>query len=169
MADRSSFADTDQKAAAKGLYLIRDFDPGKPRHGYVLVQGSSSTFNLVGILPQLEQAGVNIRVIAVISEDLFNYQPEEYRDSVLPPEAKYDLMVVSTGTRRVWPIRDVGPLTEEYSLVSDWHDRWLTGGTERDVIAEAHLDPDSILDGVKRFASERERRLSRQRDALGAL
>ena len=32
VADRSTFADTDQKAAAKGLYLIRDFDPGKPRH-----------------------------------------------------------------------------------------------------------------------------------------
>ena len=169
VADRSSFANTDLKAAAKGLYLVRDFDPGKPRHGYVLAQGSSSTFNLVSVLPQLERAGVNVRVIAVISEDLFNYQPEEYRHSVLPPEAKYDLMVVSTGTRRSWPIRDVGPLTGEYSLVSDWHDRWLTGGSERDVIAEAHLDPDSILAGVKRFAEEHDRRISQQRDALGAL
>lgn len=169
VADRSTFADTDLKAAAKGLYLIRDFDPDRPRDGYVLVQGSSSTFNLVSVLPRLEQAGVNVRVIAVISEDLFDYQPEAYRASVLPPEAKYDLMVVSTGTRRSWPIRDVGPLTEEYSLVSDWHDRWLTGGTEGDVIAEAHLDPESILDGVKRFAAERDRRLGRQRDALGAL
>ena len=112
---------------------------------------------------------MNIRVIAVISEDLFDYQPEEYRVSVLPPEAKYDMMVVSTGTHRSWPIRDVGPLTEEYSLVSDWHDRWLTGGSELDVIAEAHLDPSSILDGIKRFAAERDQRLSRLRDALGAL
>ena len=47
VADRSGFADTDIKAAAKGLYVIRDFAPGKPRHGYVIAQGSSSTFNLV--------------------------------------------------------------------------------------------------------------------------
>ena len=32
---------------------------------------------------------------------------------------------------------------------------WLTGGTEADVIAEAHLDPDSIFAGVQRFAQER--------------
>jgi hypothetical protein len=30
VADRSKFADTDLKAAAKGFYVIRDFAPGKP-------------------------------------------------------------------------------------------------------------------------------------------
>ena len=57
VADRSTFADTDLKAAAKGFYVIRDFDPGKPRHGYVLAQGSSSTFNLMQALPHLEETG----------------------------------------------------------------------------------------------------------------
>ena len=79
------------------------------------------------------------------------------------------MMVVTTGTRRMWPVRDVGPLTTEYSLVSDWHDRWLTGGLEPDVIAEAHLDEGSIKAGVERFAAERETRLGRQREALSAL
>ena len=74
------------------------------QHGYVIVQGSSSTVNLVSVLPRLAQAGVNVKVIAAISEELFDRQPEAYRQSVLPPEARYDLMVVSTGTRRVWPI-----------------------------------------------------------------
>jgi transketolase len=82
-----------------------------------------------------------VKVIAAISEDLFDRQPEAYRHSVLPPEAYYDLMVVSTGTRRMWPVRDVGPLTDEYSLTSDWDNQWLTGGLEPEVIAEAHLDP----------------------------
>ena len=54
VADRSTFADTDLRAAAKGLYVIRDFAPGKPRHGYVVAQGSSATFNLVSVLPRLE-------------------------------------------------------------------------------------------------------------------
>ncbi len=169
VADRSTFADSDPLAARKGFYVLRDFDADKPRHGYVLVQGSSSTVNLMRTLPQLEADGINVKVIAAISEDLFERQPQAYRDAVLPPQARYDLMVVSTGTRRMWPLRDVGPLTDEYSLVSDWHDRWLTGGLEPDVIAEAHLDQSSIAEGVARFAAERESRLKRQREAFAAL
>ena len=169
VADRSTFADTDLKAAAKGLYVIRDFDESKPRNGYVLVQGSSSSVNLMKVLPRLEEAGANVKVIATISEELFDLQPEAYRNSVLPPEAKYDLMVVTTGTRRMWPVRNLGPLTDEYSLVSDWHNEWLTGGSESDVIAEAHLDPESIFAGVKRFADDHESRVARQRDAVASL
>ena len=150
----------------KGFYVIRDFAPGKPRHGYVITQGSSSTVNLVSTLPKLEEAGINVKVVAAISEELFDRQPESYRKSVLPPEAYYDLMVVSTGTRRVWPLRDVGPLTDEYSLTSDWDNQWLTGGLEAEVIAEAHLDPKSIFNGIQRFATEREKRISRQRNLL---
>lgn len=166
VADRSNFADKDIRAAAKGLYVIRDFTPGKPKHGYVIAQGSSSTVNLVKVLPRLEQAGINVKVVSAVSEDLFDWQPEAYRNSVLPPEAFFDAMVVSTGTRRVMPLRDLGPLTDEYSLTSDWDNQWLTGGLEPDVIAEAHLDPESIFNGIKRFADEREKRLSTQRDRL---
>jgi transketolase len=88
---------------------------------------------------------------------------------VLPPEALYDLMVVSTGTRRMWPIRDVGPLTDAYSMTSDWDNQWLSGGLEPEVIAEAHLDPDSIFRGIERFARERRERLARQRGMLERL
>src|SRR5580658_4639613 len=168
VADRSKFADTDLMAAAKGLYVIRDFAPDKPRHGYVIAQGSSSTVNLVKVLPKLEQAGINVKVIAAISEALFDRQPEAYRNSVLPPQARYDLMVVSTGTRRVWPLSDPGPLTDAYSLTSDWDNQWLTGGLEADVITEAHLDRDSIFAGVTRFAEARDERIATQRERLTA-
>jgi transketolase len=149
--------------------VIRDFAPGKPKHGYVVAQGSSSTFNLVSVLPKLEEAGINVKVVAAISEELFDRQPEAYRHSVLPPEAYEDLMFVSTGTRRMWPLRGVGPLTDAYSLTSDWDNQWLTGGTEQDVIAEAHLDAKSIFAGVQRFAQERAKRLERLRSNLAAL
>jgi transketolase len=166
VADRSTFADTDPRAAAKGLYVIRDFAPGKARHGYVIAQGSSSTVNLVKTLPRLEQAGINVKVVSVISEELFDRQPEAYRHAVLPPEALVDAMVVSSGTRRVWPVRGLGPLTDEYSLTSDWDNHWLTGGLEKDVIAEAHLDPESIFKGVERFAADHAGRIARQAASL---
>src|SRR3972149_6472064 len=161
VADRNRFADKDLRAAAKGVYVIRDFAPGKPKHGYVVAQGSSATFNLVSMLPKLEAAGINVKALSAISEELFDRQPESYRNSVLPPEARQDLMFVMSGTRRMWPLRNVGPLTDDYSLTADFHNEWLTGGLEADVIAEAHLDPESIFAGVKRFAEDRPERIGR--------
>jgi transketolase len=169
VADRSTFADTDIRAAAKGFYVIRDFDPSQPKDGYVLAQGSSSTVNLVSALPTLENDGVNVKVIACISEELFDRQTVDYQNSVLPEAAKNDLMVVSTGTQRVMPVAGVGPLTAKYSLFSDWDNQWLSGGTEPDVIAEAHLDKPSIIEGVKRFAKDRENRINYQRAAIESL
>ena len=166
VADRSAFADPDPLAAAKGFYVIRDFAPDKLRHGTVVVQGASSTVNLVKILPRLEQAGINVKVVSAISEELFDRQPESYRRTVLPAAALFDAMVVSTGTRRVWPVRNLGPMTDAYSLTSDWDDQWLTGGLEGEVIKEAHLDPESIFKGIERFAKERDKRMAAQSAAL---
>lgn len=169
VADRSRFADSDITAARKGFYVIRDFVAGWPRQGYVIVQGASATMNVVRELAHLDEGGINVKVISAVSEELFDRQPESYRRKVLPPEALYDLMVVSTGTRRVWPLRDVGPLTDEYSLTSDWDNQWLSGGLEAEVIAEAHLDQASILAGIERFAKDRAQRLARQREFLVSL
>jgi transketolase len=151
------------------MYVIRDFDPGNPKQGFVVVQGSSSTVNLVSVLPRFEEEGLNVKVISAISDELFHRQPEAYKNSVLPPEARYDMMVVSTGTRRIAPLEYSGPLTDEYSLVSDWDDQWLTGGNEADVIAEARLDPESIFQGVKRFAVDHDSRIARQAAQLDSL
>ncbi len=169
VADRSRFADPDVKAAAKGLYVIRDFAPDRPRQGYVVVQGASATVNVLKELPHLEERGINVKIISAISEDLFDRQPDSYRRKVLPPEALFDLMVISTGTRRVWPIRNVGPLTDKYSLTADQDNQWLSGGLESDVIAEARLDQASIFAGIQRFAEDREQRLASQRELVGAV
>ena len=169
VADRSTFADGGLKAAARGLYLIREFDPGAPPMGTVFVQGSSSTRNLVNVIPRLDAEGLNVRVVSVISTELFAAQPREYREALLPDAARCDCMVVSTMTKRVPPVPNLGVLTEEYSLYADFDDRWRSGGSERDVIAEARLDEESIFRGVARFARERASRLERQRRALAAL
>ena len=51
-----------------------------------------------------------------------------------------------------------GPLAREYSLSSDWDDRWRTGGTVDEVIDEAHLGPDHILEAIERYAADRDER-----------
>ena len=54
---------------------------------------------------------------------------------------------------------------EEYALYSDWDDRWRTGGTPEEVLEEALLSPEYILDGVRRFLDSRPERLARLRAA----
>ena len=164
--DRAKLADSDIKAAAKGFYILKDFDPSKPKEGYIVVQGSSCTSNLVAQMAAIKEAGHNVRIIAAVSEELFNRQPKQYRDEVLPESAKYNMMIVSTGTKRMWPVTGVGPLTEEYSLVSDHDDVWLSGGSEGEVLKEARLDPNSIFDAVAKFATEHPERMKRQAELL---
>eukprot|EP01087_Luapelamoeba_hula_P011908 TRINITY_DN3300_c0_g1_i1.p1 TRINITY_DN3300_c0_g1~~TRINITY_DN3300_c0_g1_i1.p1 ORF type:complete len:869 (-),score=151.33 TRINITY_DN3300_c0_g1_i1:25-2589(-) len=168
--DRNTFADTDPLAASKGCYVIREYDSSKPRGGTVLVQGTASTVNLVKVMPRLVEAGHNVRVISVISEDLFALQPKEYQEKVLPTnERMFDVMTVSTSSKRVDVLPGLGAISREYSLTPDFDDKWRTGGTESDVIAEAHMDPEHIFQAVSRFASEREQRLEKQKQALLAL
>ena len=164
--DRAKLADSDIKAAAKGFYILKDFEPSKPKEGYIVVQGSSCTSNLVAQMDAIKEAGHNVRIIAAVSEELFNRQPKQYRDEVLPESAKYNMMIVSTGTKRMWPVTGVGPLTEEYSLVSDHDDVWLSGGSEGEVLKEARLDPNSIFDAVAKFATEHPERMKRQSELL---
>ncbi len=60
-------------------------------------------------------------------------------------------------------------IVADYSLTSDWDDRWRTGGSVEEVIAEAQLSPEHILRGIERFARERDRRISAMRKALEAI
>ena len=66
-------------------------------------------------------------------------------------------MAMSTGTRRAWPIRNVGPLTDEYSLTSDWDNQWRTGGLGAGRDGRSRLDQSSILEAslASRMAATR--------------
>ena len=66
-------------------------------------------------------------------------------------------------------VRGFNQLKSAYSLTSDWDNQWLTGGLEPEVIAEAHLDKESILKGIERFANDRTTRLTHQKSLLDAL
>ena len=128
--------------------------------------GSSSTVNLVNVMDKIEQNGINVKIISAISEELFNHQTDEYKEKVLSNKDKNNCMVITTGTKRVWPVSGLGQLTEEYSLTSDFDDQWLTGGTEDDVIKEAKLDESSILEAVSKFANDYDDRMKRLNNSI---
>jgi transketolase len=77
-------------------------------------------------------------------------------------------MVISNRSRRVTRDWITHPTVSEYSLTSDWDDRWRTGGSVDEVIEEAHLDSKHILGGIERFVRDRESRLAVLRSAVEA-
>ena len=56
----------------------------------------------------------------------------------------------------------------DYALTPDHDDRWRTGGSVEQIVAESHLDPESIREAVLRFVRDRAERHERMRELLGA-
>jgi transketolase len=68
---------------AKGAYVLADAKPGKPA---VILMGSGSEVELVlGAYEKLAAEGVAVRAVSMPSMEFFAQQPQQYRDSVLPP------------------------------------------------------------------------------------
>ena len=83
--------------------------------------------------------------------------------------APADVRVVERRPTRVLLDVDAhGPARSFIAINQTWDDRWRTGGTVDEVIAEAHLSPQHLLAGIERFAKERPQRLGRVRDAVDA-
>jgi transketolase len=166
--DRAKLGMASHFEAARGAYLLRDFRPGAPRHGTVFIQGTSTTANLVSILPKLDEAAQNVRIVAVISPQLFNLQDEAYRNAIAGTAERWDAMCITNRSLRTMSPWIANPVVAEYSLASDWDNRWRTGGSLEEVVDEAHLGPSHILEGIKRFAAERGARLAKLRSAVDA-
>jgi transketolase len=164
--DRQALGIPSHLAAARGAYVLRDYEPGLPRGGTVFLRGTMPTRNVVNLLPELTSRGINVRIVAAISPQLFARQPASYQRSVTGPAGGLDAMVITNGAFKLMREWADGPLAREYSLSSDWDDRWRTGGSVDEVIEEAHLDEAHILAALERFAGERTERLRRLREQL---
>jgi transketolase len=155
--------------AARGAYVLRRTDPARPSAGTVYVQGTVTTANTVKILPKLDERGINVRIVAAISPQLFRMQDPAYQDEICSDADRFDAMAVTNRAFKLMRDWVNGPIGQEYSLSSDWDNRWRTGGTVDEVMDEAHLGPDHILEAIERFAAERDARLQRLREVVSAV
>ena len=79
--DRTKYAPA--AGLAKGGYVLADAAGGKPE---VLLLGTGTEVALcVAAHEQLTKEGIRSRVVSLPSWELFDAQPQDYRDSVLPP------------------------------------------------------------------------------------
>jgi transketolase len=167
--DRAALGMASHFDAARGAYLIRDADPGRPRAGTVYVQGTATTANVIKVLPEIDRLELNVRVVACISPQLFRLQDAAYRDRICSEADRLDGMAITNRAHKLMHDWVTGPIGETYSLSSDWDNRWRTGGTVEEVIDEAHLGPQHIIDAITRYANERVQRHARLRKLAAGL
>ena len=79
--DRSKYAPA--AGLARGAYVLADAPDGKPD---VILIGTGSEVSLcLDAYEKLKAEGIKARVVSMPSWELFDDQPQEYRDQVLPP------------------------------------------------------------------------------------
>lgn len=164
--DRGKLGMPSHFEAARGAYVVRDYTAGQPRGGAVIVQGTSAMNSVVTLLPELDRLKLNVKIICATSPQLFALQPASYRRSVISSADEMDSTVITTQARWLmhdWLFTKVG---EEYAMSSDWDDRWRTGGRLDDVLDEARLSPHWVLEGLKRFVNDRQKRLDQLKTAV---
>ncbi|MGH9781470.1 MAG: transketolase [Candidatus Acidiferrales bacterium] len=101
--DRTKYASA--AGLAKGAYTLADANGGKPE---ILLLATGSEVSLaVEAYERLKTEGIRARVVSMPSWELFDHQPREYRDSVLPPEVTARISIEQASTLG-WA-RYVGP------------------------------------------------------------
>ncbi len=164
--DRAALGMAPHWDAARGAYLIRAASADAPLDGTIYVRGTVTTANVVQLLPEIARRGLNVRIVAAISPQLFNRQDATYRSSIRSDADRWDGMAITNGALKLMREWVDGPIAEEFSLSSDFDDRWRTGGSVDEVMREAHLDPEHIIDAIERYARSREERHHRLRDIV---
>ena len=159
--DREALGMDSHLEAGRGAYVMRDHDASRPKEGTIIVQGTSSTESIVQLLPRFAEPGApNVKIVAAVSRELFLLQDQAWRDRVLSQADWLDSTVVTNGARRLMHDWMPHKVAEQYAMSSDWDDRWRTGGNVEELKREAKIDPESLWEGIARFAAARDERIA---------
>jgi transketolase len=92
--DRSKYAPA--SGLARGAYVLADPPGGKPE--VILIASGSEVSLCVNAHEELLAEGIRSRVVSMPSWDIFEHQPQAYRDSVLPPDVTARVAVEQAST-----------------------------------------------------------------------
>src|SRR5262249_40960656 len=92
--DRSKYASA--ASVARGAYVLADAPDGKP--DVLLLATGSEVVLCLQAYEQLKAEGVKARVVSMPSWELFDDQPQDYRDRVLPPAVTARVSVEQAST-----------------------------------------------------------------------
>ena len=87
--DRSKYASA--AGVARGAYVMADAPGGPPE--IILIASGSEVALVVEAHEALASQGIRSRVVSMPSWDIFEHQPQSYREEVLPPDVKARIAV----------------------------------------------------------------------------
>ena len=92
--DRTKYAAA--TGLTKGAYVLADAEGGKP--DVILIGTGTEVGLVVDVYEKLTKEGVKARVVSMPSWEIFDHQPAEYRESVLPSSVKARVSVEQGST-----------------------------------------------------------------------
>jgi len=92
--DRSRYAPA--AGLERGAYVLADTEHGEPE--LILISSGSEVALCIGAYEQLTAEGEKVRVVSMPSWELFDLQPQEYREEVLPPGVRARVSVEQGST-----------------------------------------------------------------------
>ena len=92
--DRSKYAPA--SGVSRGAYVLADASRGNPE--VILIASGSEVSLVVEAHEKLVAEGIRSRVISMPSWDIFEHQPQEYQDEVLPPKVTARVAVEQAST-----------------------------------------------------------------------
>ena len=101
--DRNKYAPA--SGVARGAYVLAEASGGTPE--VILIASGSEVSLAIEAYEQLSAEGIRARVVSMPSWEIFDHQPQEYRDGVLPPAVTARLAIEQASTLG-WE-RYVGP------------------------------------------------------------
>ncbi|MGA9851910.1 MAG: transketolase [Gammaproteobacteria bacterium] len=95
--DRSRF--TSAEGLRRGAYILADAPGGKP--DMILIASGSEVSLIVAAWQILQEQKIQARIVSMPSWELFDIQPQSYRDEILPPSINARL-AVEAGIAQGW-------------------------------------------------------------------
>ncbi len=132
------------KEAVNGAYVFRNFKDNGKKKIVLAVCGGQVLANVLEILPNLEKNGLDVKIIAVTSPELFEELREKDKakaDSILSDEERQYVITLHNG----WPgFLYPFALPKDYNKKTFGISRFLKAGPAKEVYELAELTPKDI-------------------------
>lgn len=129
-----------KEGTKKGAYIIRK-EKGR-LHGIIIATGTETT-TVVKIAEELENKGINIRVISMPSQELYESTSKEYKEELFPIGIK--VIVVEAGNRNSW---EKFVYNSKYLITID---NYGYSGTKEEIEKETKFDYESLKEKITKL------------------
>lgn len=136
------------KDLVKGAYIISD--PPNGKIDVILMATGSEVHLATGAARMLADKGIGARVVSFPSQELFQEQPREYKERIIPPDIQ-NRVTIEAASPETW-YRYAGPFGMVVGL-----DHFGKSAPYKAIMKEYGFTPEAITDRVVKYLEERKK------------